>query len=142
MVCSNYKEACQKLGLYHDDSEWDKVMEEASVWGFPNSLRMLAANILLYNRPVNPSSFINNHHDILTEDYKRSNESVTESECQEWLLCQLKQTLESSSSSLKHVGLPEPEIVKRMSKAFVHEYNWDIQSLREEQSELLKKLTN
>ena len=46
-VCSNYKEACQKLGLYHDDSECDKVMDEASVWGFPKALRMLAANILL-----------------------------------------------------------------------------------------------
>ena len=116
-------------------------MEEASVWGFPNSLRMLAANILLYNRPVNPSSFINNHHDILTEDYKRSNESVTESECQEWLLCQLKQILESSSSSLKHVGLPEPERVKKMSKAFTHEYNWDLTLLQEEQQDVLPKLT-
>ena len=117
-------------------------MEEASVWGFPNALRMLAANILLYNRPVDPSSFINNHLDILTDDFKRSNESITESECEEWLLCKLKQILESSSSSLKHVGLPEPENVKRMSKAFVHEYNWDISSLREEQSDVLKKLTN
>ena len=122
-VCTNYKETCQKLGLYHDDKEWDKVMEEASIWGFPKALRMLAANILVYNRPVDPSTFISNHQDILTEDYKRSNEMSTASECRDWLFVQLKQILESCSSNLKLVGLPEPENVKKVSKAFAYEYN-------------------
>ena len=141
IVCINFKEACQKLGLYHDDSEWDKVMEEASIWGFPKSLRMLAANILLYNRPVNPSSFIDNHQNILTEDFMRSNDPCSSIECHEWLLCELKKILEATSSGLKHVGLPEPEKIKRMSKAFFHEYNWDMSVLQEDQKVAIKNLT-
>ena len=141
-VCSNYKEACQKLGLYHDDTEWDKVMEEASVWGFPRSLRMLAANILLYNRPVDPCSFITKHKEILTEDFVRFTEAATETEADEYLLIELKKILEAASSNLKHVGLPEPEKIKRMSKAFAHEYIWNIQHFETEQHELLPKLTD
>ena len=140
-ISTNYKEACQKLGLFHDDSEWDKVMEEACVWGFPKSLRMLAANILLYNRPVDPCSFISKHQDILTEDFVRSNESVSETEITEYLLVELKKVLEAASSNLKHVGLPEPEKIKRMSKAFAHEYVWNLETLKEEQFECLPNLT-
>jgi len=140
-TCVNFKEACQKLGLYHDDTEWDKVMEEASVWGFPKALRMLAANILLYNRPVDPASFIDKHQDILTEDYRRSQELVTDKDCHDWLLVDLKQILESSSSGLKNVGLPEPDHVKKVSKAFIHEYSWDLKALREEQKKMTSMLT-
>ena len=142
IVCNNFKEACQKLGLYHDDTEWDKVMEEASIWGFPNSLRLLATNILLYNRPVNPESFIQNHEKILTEDYIRKNSDATETECHDWLLSELKQMLEASSSSLKHVGLPEPEKIKRLSRALAHEYKWDLEAMRKEQADTTKCLTN
>ena len=117
-ICSNYREACQKLGLYHDDSEWDKVMEEASVWGFPKSLRMLAANILLYNRPVDPCAFINKHIDILTEDFRRFNQSNSEMDAEEFLLIELKKVLEAASSNLKHVGLPEPEKIKKIIEGF------------------------
>ena len=140
IVCYNFKEACQKMGLYHDDSEWDKVMEEASFWGFPHSLRMLAANILLYNRPVNSMSFIDKHQDILVEDFVRSNEDATEEGKHEWLLVELKKILETASSNLKHVGLPEPEKIKKLSKAFAHEYNWDRSILEEELNDSLPKL--
>ena len=56
-------------------------------------------------------------------------------------MCQLKQVLEASSSGLKQVGLPEPEIVKGLSKALAHEYNWDLASMRDEQAETTKCLT-
>ena len=140
-VCINYKEACQKLGLYHDDSEWDKVMEEASFWGFPKPLRMLAANILLYNRPVNPLSFLETHQEILVEDYVRTNKKATTKECHEWLLTELKKILETASSNLKHVGLPEPDRIKRTSQAFVHEYSWDSKVLEIELESTLPNLT-
>jgi hypothetical protein len=141
VVCSNYKEACQKLGLYHDDSEWDTVMDEASIWGFPNSLRMLAANILLYNRPVNPEAFLQKHEAILVEDYQRNHSKASATECHEWLLSELKKILETASSNLKHVGLPEPEGVQRISKAFGHEYDWDHTVLELELNSTLPQLT-
>ena len=141
VVCSNFKEACQKLGLYHDDSEWDKVMDEASIWGFPYSLRILAANILLYNRPVNPEAFLEKHEAILVEDYRRTHIKASEKDCHEWLLSELKKVLETASSNLKHVGLPEPEGVKKISKAFGHEYDWDCTALESELKSTLPQLT-
>ena len=47
-MCATYKEACQKMGLYHDDREWDLVMEEAHQWKFSKALRELASNIIMY----------------------------------------------------------------------------------------------
>ena len=129
------------MGLYHDDTEWDKVMEEASIWGFPKSLRMLAANILLYNRPVDPMTFIANHVESLTEDFRRKNEKAGQSEIHDWLFSELKQLLEAAGSGLKPVGLPEPERVKKTTRAFSHEYNWDLTLLRDEQDNILGKLT-
>ena len=140
-ICKNYKEACQKMGLYHDDTEWDKVMEEASIWGFPKSLRMLAANILLYNRPVDPMTFIANHVESLTEDFRRKNEKAGQSEIHDWLFSELEQLLEAAGSGLKPVGLQEPERVKKTTRAFSHEYNWDLTLLRDEQDNILGKLT-
>ena len=63
----------------------------------------------------------------------RKNQYATESERHEWLLGELKQILEAASSGLKQVGLPEPENVKKMSKALAHEYNWDKATIEKEQ---------
>ena len=71
----------------------------------------------------------------------RKNPDASEVECHDWLLCQLKQILEASSSRLKQVGLSKPEMVKRFSKALVHEYNWDLESMREEQAKTAQCLT-
>lgn len=42
---------------------------------------------------------------------------------------------------MKQVGLPEPEMVKGFSKALAHEYNWDLTSMREEQTGSTQCLT-
>ena len=62
IFCANFKEACQKLGLYHDDTEWDKVMEKANTWGFVTALR-IHANIL---SPSTTNLLLDKHQYILT----------------------------------------------------------------------------
>ena len=89
--CGSYKEACQKLGLYHDDKEWDLVMEEAHQWKFSKALRELAANIIMFNQPVNPEQFLQRHQEKLTEDYKRHHSNASDEECFQWLLQQVKE---------------------------------------------------
>ncbi|CAN1317209.1 ATP-dependent DNA helicase PIF1 [Linum perenne] len=39
IVCSNYKEACTRLGLLSSDDEWESVMSEVSQWGQPRLVR-------------------------------------------------------------------------------------------------------
>ena len=140
-LCTNYKEACQMMGLYHDDKEWDLVMEEAHQWKFSKALRDLAANIIMYNQPVNPDQFLRRHIEKLTEDYTYHHKGASDEEAFQWLLIEIKTYLEKCEMTLKAVNLPEPiDLPKMPSKAYAHEYNWEqdiLSETYETQSELL-----
>ncbi|CAN1317216.1 ATP-dependent DNA helicase PIF1 [Linum perenne] len=45
IVCSNYKEACTRLGLLSSDDEWESVMSEVSQWGQPRLVRTIISTI-------------------------------------------------------------------------------------------------
>lgn len=53
-VHPTFKAACIALGLLHDDEEWRGAMQEAAFFRYPNQLRIMFANLLLFNNIANP----------------------------------------------------------------------------------------
>merc|ERR1712020_449659 len=53
-LCESYKEACQKLGMLQDDSEWEMVLEEAASTRSCANQVGLFVTIALFNNPADP----------------------------------------------------------------------------------------
>ena len=67
--CSSFREACFKLGLLEDDSQYHLAMEEASVGNSPASLRSLFAVILTWCEPSSPLEIYEHHKEAMAEDF-------------------------------------------------------------------------
>ena len=68
-LCSSFREACFKLGLLEDDSQYHLAMEEASVSNSAASLRSLFAVILTWCEPSNPLDIYEHHKEPMAEDF-------------------------------------------------------------------------
>ncbi|XP_071943821.1 uncharacterized protein [Antedon mediterranea] len=102
--------ACVALGLYEDDSEIDKAMEEAASIQFGNTIRQVFATILLYIVPCNPNQFFNRHVQILTEDFQRRDHTTTPTQSQiNEALTLINHVLQRGGKSLEHFNLPTPD---------------------------------
>ena len=68
-LCSSFREACFKLGLLEDDSQYHLAMEEASVSNSAASLCSLFAVILTWCEPSNPLDIYEHHKESMAEDF-------------------------------------------------------------------------
>jgi hypothetical protein len=64
-----YKEACLKLGLAYDDSEWDLCLEESAKVSLPSQMRLLFAQILIHCLPIDPLALWEKYKHKLAEDF-------------------------------------------------------------------------
>ncbi|CAN1172160.1 hypothetical protein LINPERPRIM_LOCUS30907 [Linum perenne] len=69
IVCSNYKEACTRLGLLSSDDEWESVMSEVSQWGQPRLVRNVFVSLLMFCQVSNPNSLLNKWWETMSDDY-------------------------------------------------------------------------
>ena len=76
-VHSTYQAACKALGLLEDETEIDRIMEEAGSIRFGSSLREVFALILIIIRPSDPVRFLEEHKKLLFE-YLMHQQKVTE----------------------------------------------------------------
>ncbi|CAN0898468.1 ATP-dependent DNA helicase PIF1 [Linum grandiflorum] len=54
VLCRDYQEACQMLGLLANDDEWNAVMAEVSQWGMPPLIRSTYVSLLLFCQVASP----------------------------------------------------------------------------------------
>ena len=74
---ATFQAPCLNLGLLDDDTEIDKVMEEAAAMKLGNQLRDVFATTLIFIRPSDPSAFYERHLVALCTDHmRRDNEST------------------------------------------------------------------
>ncbi|CAI4220365.1 unnamed protein product [Auanema sp. JU1783] len=66
---ATFKEAARALNLLQTDDEWERCLQEASVYQMPAALRSLFATILLFCEPTEPFQLWLNHRDAMSEDY-------------------------------------------------------------------------
>ena len=67
--CSTYHDACLKLGLLANDSQWSSTIEEAAISRSPKALRCLFAMLLFYCEVSDPLTLWNNFKNELSQDF-------------------------------------------------------------------------
>ncbi|XP_041767810.1 ATP-dependent DNA helicase PIF7-like [Anopheles merus] len=68
-VFASYQEAATMAGLFQDDLEWDRAMQEAVTFQMPSQLRNLFAVILSQELAQNPRRLWDTYVDHLCEDF-------------------------------------------------------------------------
>ncbi|CAE1303705.1 unnamed protein product [Acanthosepion pharaonis] len=71
ILCDTFREACLRLGLLEDDSQWDVTMAEGALLKMPSALRHLFTTILQMCEPSDPKSLWDKYKDLLSEDILR-----------------------------------------------------------------------
>ncbi len=69
VVQETFLQACVARGLCQNDQEWFSCMSEACTFSFPNKLRELFVNILLFNEIAEPVTLWNSFKDQMSEDF-------------------------------------------------------------------------
>ena len=136
VICDTFREACQKLGLLHDDTEIDKAMKDASSMAFGDSLRYFFCSLLIFCSPVTPFKFWNDWKIELCRD-KMVKEGLIEPNriMVEEVLLYIKERLEKEHFTMEQFNLPEPEIrvieAAEEVRMLDEETNYNIESLKE-----------
>jgi hypothetical protein len=103
-ICGSFKEACIRLDLLQDNTEWDVCLSEASCMRMGQQLHLLFTTILLFCHPAAPEVLWNNHKSALCEDILYQNcdlySDVNDAVEQE-VLKQLESHLQLNAKSLK-----------------------------------------
>ena len=139
-VFPSFQAACIELGLLEDETELDKVMEEAFLIDFGEQLRCLFCSILIFCTPSNPLKFWQTHQDHLAEDWTQKHGKVTATNM---VLKWVKNRLVLADIELKTLGLPEPLIDKQNDKSdtvILDELDFDIDEQRKSTLDTLEKM--
>lgn len=134
------------MGLLDDDSEIDRVMEEAESVRFGTQLRCVFVTVLLFIRPSNPPAFWESHKLTLCKDLMQRDGVVhlTEEVVHEVLL-DIQEYLERGGFSLTDFHLPTPDpalLHNRASREMHEETGYNIGTLQQVLSHNLDKLND
>lgn len=127
--------ACMKLGLLEDDTEIDKVMQEAALVKFGPQLREVFATILIWTQPSDPMAFWNRHLNLLTEDLLHQLNVQTPSDhIINQVLFEIQQHVERNGYVMEDMNIPKPDpnFVRDMGpRELCEETNYNIQELEQ-----------
>ena len=76
VIYSTFVATCLALGLIEDDEEWQKALQEASLWMMPKSLRQLFVRILIHCQPLHPEELWSEFKSLMAEDYAKQDSSL------------------------------------------------------------------
>jgi len=113
---SRPSDACLRLHLLDDDSEWDKALEEASVFQMPRQLRSLFVTICIQCTPSEPALLWQRHKAMLAEDFART---VGEQEGEQLALREICEILTWNNKNYSDLHLPVVDIDAVHSGRFV-----------------------
>ena len=71
VVCETFQEACIKHGLFEDDQEIEKSLEEAASFQMPKGFRKCFVTLVLYAMPANPRQLYEKFKVQLCEDFMK-----------------------------------------------------------------------
>ncbi len=130
-----FQAACLKLGILDDDTEIDKVLEEAASVRFGPQLREVFATLLIWVKPADPRSFWEKHKAVLSEDllHRDGVHELSENVLNEVLL-EIEEHLQRNGCELENFNLPKPDqsLMKgRLPKEIEEETNYDVNTLKQ-----------
>ena len=106
--CETFKEVCREIGLLEDDTEWERVLEEAAETQMCSQIRSLFVTILKFCTPSNPRALFDQFWSTWTDDYTHRNPNLTEAQLHTLVLLDIEMKLHSFENQLNEFGLPEP----------------------------------
>ncbi len=130
-----FQAACLKLGILDDESEIDRVLEEAASVRFGSQLREVFATILIWVKPADPRSFWEKHKAVLCEDLLHGDgaqepiENVLNA-----VLLEVEEHLQRNGCELENFNLPKPNpclMIDKPPRDIIEETNYDINTLKE-----------
>ena len=92
-----------------DDQEWDRTLQEATVFQMPAQLRSLFATICLFCHPSNPSELWLNYKKAMTEDFIHTTKNIYVSE--QLALAHFESIFKENGQDCASFGLPTPSEV-------------------------------
>ncbi|XP_074114110.1 ATP-dependent DNA helicase pif1-like [Cotesia typhae] len=147
-----FQATCRALGLLEDDINWDRTLEEASIFDSPYKIRELFAIMLVFCQVGDPIKLWTKYRESLAEDIKRQMEresrdielivDIVYNQC----LILLEDIVTSmSGKSLLEFGLPEP--LREQSnvinnRQYINELAYDVSQLIEAVSVGVSKLND
>ena len=102
-----FQEACVELGIFHDDSEIDKALSEASTLSFGDHYIEFFGSILEFCKPSNALPIWNKYGPGMCNEIQNLN-NISQTESQNYILNKLKTQLSQSGLELSNFNLPEP----------------------------------
>ena len=110
--CATYKEACLRMHLLEDDTEWMACLTEAAQTSMPSALRALFVTVLTFCEPSEPLNLFEQHKNSLGDDFKRKrhrqgiSENAIEKAALNDVLCDLNNRLQQHGYTTVDFGLP------------------------------------
>ena len=103
-----FREAAEKRGLIMDDGDSDQCLEEACQFQMPNQLRILFAQIIIFNKPKDVLGLWNKFKQHLNEDFRdKGNDDATADGLAVRII---DDELQRSRMTCSSFGLPKPII--------------------------------
>ena len=142
VVMKSFHEACQKLGLMNDDSEFQKTFEEAVSVRFGEDLIQFFSSLLEFCRPGNPAQLYEKFKEELSYHYIRYDkyDLVQAENC---VLMKMKAQLSQSGHGMEDFDLPEPaEEHDPTPRVILCETNYDCNKLLHEALQKVDLMNN
>lgn len=98
---SSYKEAAQARDLIAQDDEWDKCLQEAAIFKFPQQLTELFAYILVFQRPTNARQLYEKYKEHFFDS--RMTPSMAEFQC----LHTIKEIANTHNCNIEEFNFPQ-----------------------------------
>ncbi|XP_017226413.1 uncharacterized protein LOC108202501 isoform X1 [Daucus carota subsp. sativus] len=147
-IYSTFHEACKEYGLLDDDSEWDQVLQECSVSGFPQQIRQLFVHIMVNCKVSDLNSLWNNHWKNMVDDILLNQRRITgnpllilnEKQQQFYALAEIHNLLKTIGKSIKEFNqLPQPPnsyLDCSVNNLIIEETSYNITDMKKEYEQL------
>jgi hypothetical protein len=104
-ILLTFREAVERRNLIEVDNTLDESLTEATEWMMPYALRKLFATILVFCEPSDVLGLWEKHVQIMSEDYRRNNQSNFMVE--QMVLVDIRKILQLMQKDIKMYPLPD-----------------------------------
>ncbi|GKE61002.1 DNA helicase [Tanacetum coccineum] len=152
-VLPTYHAACEALGLFGDDKEWDIALEESAVLVTSGEIRTLFVQILIYYDVAVPKKLWAKHREAMRDDIPSKISKgtgipryhVNTPKLQGYILYELEAILTSFGKSVKDLGLSpllQHLLEQLKNKLLMEEKNYKRELLLQEATQLVPNLNH
>ncbi|OMP07463.1 DNA helicase PIF1, ATP-dependent [Corchorus olitorius] len=146
-----FQAACEALGLFEDDRQWQHALDEASAWATSYKRRIMFVGLLMHSQVGDAAALFERNWPLMSDDIQHRfaravgapNYRLNEAELRDYVLLAIEDLLTKNASSLADKNLPQPQTSRPTysSNRMVHEErSYDVRELRQQHENMLRSL--